>query len=74
MPWEMGMEGEKEEAILETGTVGEVGLGGPGSGHPLVPNRCQRRESWAGRQSDCVTLGALLWNPRFFSDLRVCRN
>lgn len=73
MPWEMGVEGEKEKAILETGTAVEVGLGEPGSGYPLVPNRCQWRESCSSRQSS-VTLGALVWNPRFFSDLRFCRN
>lgn len=73
MPWEMGVEGEKEKAILETGTAVEVGLGEPGSGYPLVPNRCQWRESCSSRQSSYVTLGALVWNPRFFSDLRVCR-
>lgn len=74
MPWEMGMEGEREEAILETGTAFEMGLGGPSSGYPLVPNRCLLRESWSSRQSGCVTLGTLIWNPRFFSDLRFYRN
>lgn len=39
------MEREKEAAILETGTAVEVGLGRPGSEYPLVPNRCQRRET-----------------------------
>lgn len=68
------MEGEKEKAILETGTAVEVGLGGPGSGYPLVPNRCQWRESCCSRQSAYVTLGVLIWDLRFFSDLRFYRN
>lgn len=57
---------EKEAAILETGTAVEVGLGGPGSEYPLVQQVPTERD----RQSGYVTLGALIWNSRFFSDLR----
>lgn len=53
MPWEMGREGKRKGGFLETGTAGEVGLGGP---RVRMPTSSQQgpTERALGYQAACI--------------------